>query len=130
PEDDVPQPPQSHGPSSMIRQEGMLTLMPRPRGLKPTFTSEDVQLIVDLKEKKHLNWNQIADFFPGRSSGSLRAQYLRNLGSKTSVWTNEMVQKLRNAMQEYENDCLRITSSKVVGSRFSPTACKEKAEEL
>lgn len=32
-------------------------------------------------------------------------------------------------MQEYENDRWRIISSKV-GSGFSPTACKDKAEQL
>jgi len=32
-------------------------------------------------------------------------------------------------MREYENDKWRIISTKV-GSGFSPTACKEKAEEL
>lgn len=40
-----------------------------------------------------------------------------------------MVLKLRNAMQEYENDRWRIISSKV-GSGFSPTACRDKATEL
>jgi hypothetical protein len=39
------------------------------------------------------------------------------------------VLKLRNAMQEYENDRWRIISSKV-GSGFSPAACRDKASEL
>lgn len=39
------------------------------------------------------------------------------------------MQKLRNAMREYENDKWRIISTKV-GSGFSPAACKEKASEL
>ena len=39
------------------------------------------------------------------------------------------VLKLRNAMQEYENDRWQIISSKV-GSGFSPTACRDKAAEL
>jgi hypothetical protein len=39
------------------------------------------------------------------------------------------VQKLRNAMREYENDRWRIISTKV-GSGFSPVACKEKAVEI
>lgn len=39
------------------------------------------------------------------------------------------VQKLRNAMLEYDNDRWRIISAKV-GSGFSPAACKEKASEL
>lgn len=39
------------------------------------------------------------------------------------------VVKLRNAMNEYENDRWRIISSKV-GSGFSPVACREKAQEM
>lgn len=39
------------------------------------------------------------------------------------------VQKLRNAMREYDNDKWRIISTKV-GSGFSPAACKDKASEL
>lgn len=39
------------------------------------------------------------------------------------------VAKLQTSMQEYENDRWRIISSKV-GAGFSPTACKDKAEEL
>jgi len=41
----------------------------------------------------------------------------------------QQVLKLRNAMQEYENDRWRIISSKV-GSGFSPAACRDKASEL
>ncbi|CAN9454676.1 unnamed protein product [Alternaria alternata] len=101
----------------------------RPRGPKLKFTPEDDQLLVDLKEKKNLTWKQIADFFPGRSSGTLQVRYCTKLKAKTTVWTDDMVVKLRNAMQEYENDRWRIISSKV-GSGFSPTACKDKAEQL
>ena len=42
---------------------------------------------------------------------------------------NEQVQKLRTAMQEYENDRWRIIATKV-GSGFSPAACRDKAHEL
>lgn len=101
----------------------------RPRGPKLKFTPEDDQLLVDLKEKKNLTWKQIADFFPGRSSGTLQVRYCTKLKAKTTAWTDEMVLKLRNAMQEYENDRWRIISSKV-GSGFSPTACRDKAAEL
>lgn len=41
----------------------------------------------------------------------------------------QQVLKLRNAVQEYENDRWRIISSKV-GSGFSPAACREKASEI
>lgn len=39
------------------------------------------------------------------------------------------VQKLRNAMSEYEQDRWRIISSKV-GNGFSSSACQDKALEL
>lgn len=117
------------GPPSVVGQEGMPQPAPRPRGPKLKFTGEDDQLLIDLKEKKNLTWKQIADFFPGRSSGTLQVRYCTKLKAKTTVWTDEMVQKLRNAMQEYENDRWRIISSKV-GSGFTPVACRDKASEL
>ncbi|KAE9973505.1 hypothetical protein BLS_003567 [Venturia inaequalis] len=122
-------PPQHHGPPSVVGQEGMPMPAARPRGPKLKFTPEDDQLLVDLKEKKNLTWKQIADFFPGRSSGTLQVRYCTKLKAKTTVWTEEMVQKLRNAMREYETDRWRIISTKV-GSGFSPAACKEKAMEI
>ncbi|KAI5206795.1 hypothetical protein E4T39_02290 [Aureobasidium subglaciale] len=39
------------------------------------------------------------------------------------------IQRLRTAMQDYDNDRWRFISSKV-GSGFSATACKAKAEEI
>jgi hypothetical protein len=39
------------------------------------------------------------------------------------------LQKLRNAIQEYENDRWRIISTKV-GNGFSAAACRDKAAEL
>jgi hypothetical protein len=84
-------PPQHHGPPSVVGQEGMPPPAPRPRGPKLKFTPEDDQLLVDLKEKKNLTWKQIADFFPGRSSGTLQVRYCTKLKAKTTVWTDEMV---------------------------------------
>lgn len=84
-------PPAQHGPPSVVGQEGMPPPAPRPRGPKLKFTPEDDQLLVDLKEKKNLTWKQIADFFPGRSSGTLQVRYCTKLKAKTTVWTDEMV---------------------------------------
>ena len=39
------------------------------------------------------------------------------------------MQRLRKAIDEYENDKWRLIAAKV-GSSFSPVACQEKAEEL
>ena len=84
-------PAQPHGPPNVVGQEGMPAPAPRPRGPKLKFTPEDDQLLVDLKEKKNLAWKQIADFFPGRSSGTLQVRYCTKLKAKTTVWTDEMV---------------------------------------
>ncbi|KAI9692451.1 MAG: hypothetical protein M1822_006682 [Bathelium mastoideum] len=80
-----------HGPPSVVGQEGMPPPAARPRGPKLKFTPEDDQLLVDLKEKKNLTWKQIADFFPGRSSGTLQVRYCTKLKAKTTVWTDDMV---------------------------------------
>jgi hypothetical protein len=83
--------PQHPGAPSMVGQDGMPAPAPRPRGPKLKFTPEDDQLLVDLKEKKNLTWKQIADFFPGRSSGTLQVRYCTKLKAKATVWTGEMV---------------------------------------
>jgi hypothetical protein len=86
-----PSPTPHHGPPSVVGAHGMPQPAPRPRGPKLKFTPEDDQLLVDLKEKKNLTWKQIADFFPGRSSGTLQVRYCTKLKAKTTVWTDEMV---------------------------------------
>ncbi|KAF2168641.1 hypothetical protein M409DRAFT_21385 [Zasmidium cellare ATCC 36951] len=118
-----------HGPPSVVGQPGMPAPAPRPKGPKLKFTPEDDALLVELKETKNLTWKQIADFFPGRSSGTLQVRYCTKLKAKTTVWTDEMLHRLRTAIQEYETDRWRIISSKV-GNGFSATACKDKALEL
>lgn len=79
------------GPPSVVGQEGMPAPAPRPKGPKLKFTPEDDALLVELKETKNLTWKQIADFFPGRSSGTLQVRYCTKLKAKTTVWTDEMV---------------------------------------
>ena len=88
-----PSPAQHLGPPSVVGQEGMPLPAQRPRGPKLKFTPEDDQLLVDLKEKKNLTWKQIADFFPGRSSGTLQVRYCTKLKAKTTVWTDDMVSR-------------------------------------
>jgi len=63
----------------------------RPKGPKLKFTTEDDLLLVELKETKNLTWKQIADFFPGRSSGTLQVRYCTKLKAKTVEWSDEMV---------------------------------------
>ena len=51
----------------MVGQVGMPPAAPRPKHPKQKFISEDDQLLIDLKENRNLTWQQIADFFPGRT---------------------------------------------------------------
>lgn len=97
--------PHHQGPPSMVGQEGMPPPAPRPRGPKLKFTPEDDQLLVDLKEKKDLTWKQIADFFPGRSSGTLQVRYCTKLKAKATVWTDEMVSAQALAFTSLFNSC-------------------------
>jgi hypothetical protein len=101
---DSPPPPQHHGPPSVVGQEGMPPPAPRPRGPKLKFTPEDDQLLVDLKEKKNLTWKQIADFFPGRSSGTLQVRYCTKLKAKTTVWTDDMVRFFLSFLRRWWHD--------------------------
>ncbi|RYO96321.1 hypothetical protein DL765_011616 [Monosporascus sp. GIB2] len=92
------------GAPSVVGQAGMPAPAPRPRGPKLKFTPEDDQLLIDLKENKSLTWKQIADFFPGRSSGTLQVRYCTKLKAKTTQWSEETDQKLQAALRDWENE--------------------------
>lgn len=113
----------------MVGQAGMPAPAPRPRGPKLKFTAEDDQLLIELKEQKNLTWKQIADFFPGRSSGTLQVRYCTKLKAKTTQWTDEMDHKLRTALADYETEKWRIVAHKV-GNGFTPAACRERTMQM
>lgn len=117
------------GAPSMVGQAGMPAPAPRPRGPKLKFTAEDDQLLIELKEQKNLTWKQIADFFPGRSSGTLQVRYCTKLKAKTTQWTDEMDHKLRTALADYETEKWRIVAHKV-GNGFTPAACRERTMQM
>ena len=94
------------GAPSVVGQAGMPPPAPRPRGPKLKFTPEDDQLLIDLKENKSLTWKQIADFFPGRSSGTLQVRYCTKLKAKTTQWTDETVWSPRNPLPPSSNSTL------------------------
>ncbi|KAI5293461.1 hypothetical protein KEM52_005518, partial [Ascosphaera acerosa] len=132
--------------AKVVGQPGMPPPAPRPRGPKLKFTPSEDSLLIDLKENKHLTWKQIADFFPGRTSGTLQVRYCTKLKVKATVWTDDarrrttltsvatiaagkQINRLRAALREYENDRWRLIAIKV-GNGFSATACRDKAAEL
>lgn len=77
--------------TSVVGQEGMPEPASRPRGPKLKFSAQEDQMLVELKENKNLTWKQIADFFPGRTSGTLQVRYCTKLKAKTVIWTDETV---------------------------------------
>ena len=76
---------------SVVGRQDMPSPAARPKGPKLKFTAEDDTLLVELKETKNLTWKQIADFFPGRSSGTLQVRYCTKLKAKKEGWSGEMV---------------------------------------
>ncbi|TGZ80696.1 hypothetical protein EX30DRAFT_49142 [Ascodesmis nigricans] len=117
-----------NSPQQHHQQMSSPALPARPRGSKMKFTPEDDQKLVELKEKQHMSWKQIAEQFPGRSSGTLQVRYCTKLKAKTTVWTDDSVEKLRIALQEYEKERWRWVAGKV-GQSFSANACRDKAYE-
>lgn len=67
----------------------------KPKGPKLKFTPEDDALLIKLKETTDLMWKQVADFFPGRSPGTLQVRYCTKLKAKSTVWTEDMVGVVR-----------------------------------
>lgn len=82
------------GSANMVGKPGMPSPALKPKGPKLKFTREDDALLVELKETKDLTWKQIADFFPGRSSGTLQVRYCTKLKAKTTAWSDEMVSQI------------------------------------
>lgn len=76
---------------SLVGKEGMPSPARRPQRPRIRFTPEEDQLLIELKEQKNLTWKQIADFFPGRNSGTLQVRYCTKLRAETMPWTRDMV---------------------------------------
>ncbi|KAI9670172.1 MAG: hypothetical protein M1831_006384 [Alyxoria varia] len=103
------------------------------REQKQRFTPEDDRLLKSLKEdyvSPKLSWKQIADFFPGRKSGTLQVRYCTKIKAKDPItWTEDADRKLQRAVQEVEQDKWRQVSIKVA-TGASPKACQDRIEEL
>lgn len=138
-----------------MNQPGMPPAFPE-RPPKTKFKPDEDEVLAYLKENRNLTWKQILWWYPGRTSGTLQVRYCTKLKAKDVVWSDEMVcsaplpssnsffihthtyvydidhkkvQRLRRAIQDYENDRWRIIAGKV-GHGFTPTACEQKAAYL
>lgn len=113
------------GPPSVVGQPGMPDPAPRPRGPKLKFTPEEDALLVELKENKNLTWKQIADFFPGRTSGTLQVRYCTKLKAKDVAWSDEMV-RISNSYQCYNG---RTEHTNFLWTGPTATACNSGVRE-
>jgi hypothetical protein len=142
--------PNPHNPSalSLVGAPGYPPPAPAPKVAKLKFTPKDDALLVQLKEEKNLTWKQIAEFFPGRSSGTLQVRYCTKLrvkggtgesgdegmelsggrGGKTG-WNEEKVLRLRRALVEYEREKWRVVANRV-GGGVSEGMCRVMAGRL
>jgi hypothetical protein len=67
------------------------------------FTVEDNHLLVDMKENKSLSWDQIAEFFPGRTSGMLQDHYSMTL-QVNAILEEEKIALNEKKAEEKEED--------------------------
>ena len=79
---------------------------PAPRReLKARFTKEEDALLRELKEDyitPKLSWRQIADFFPGRKSGTLQVRYCTKIRAKDPImWSDDAVSPLSASTASY-----------------------------
>jgi hypothetical protein len=86
---------EGHGSRFVVGQPGMPEPAAKPKGPKLRFSLGEDALLVELKETKNLTWKQIADFFPGRSSGTLQVRYCTKLKATAMVWTEDKVGRCR-----------------------------------
>ncbi|PTB38386.1 hypothetical protein M441DRAFT_120637, partial [Trichoderma asperellum CBS 433.97] len=114
---------------SLVGKEGMPSPARRPQRPRIRFTPEEDQLLIELKEQKHLTWKQIADFFPGRNSGTLQVRYCTKLRAEAMPWTREMDQRLLEALQSYEDEKWRNVAQRV-GNGVTPMGCCDRVWEL
>jgi hypothetical protein len=91
------------GTTSVVGKEGMPAPASRPRVPKLKFSAQEDQMLVDLKENKNLTWKQIAEFFPGRTSGTLQVRYCTKLKAKTVIWTEESVSFILTSARGFES---------------------------
>jgi Myb-like DNA-binding domain len=92
------------GTTSVVGQAGMPAPASRPRVPKLKFSAQEDQMLVELKENKNLTWKQIAEFFPGRTSGTLQVRYCTKLKAKTVIWTDESVSSILTSARGFESE--------------------------
>ncbi|KAJ6187422.1 hypothetical protein N7519_002330 [Penicillium mononematosum] len=134
-------PPQAFGASSVGDQyqpqidrsfmnlPGVPAPYPKPKAPKTRFGHKEDEMLIALKEHWKFSWRQIECFFPGRKQQTLQVRYCTKLKERDVVWDAALDQKLKKALEDYENNKWAHISRKL-GPGIPPAACKLRAEEL
>ncbi|OAF59520.1 hypothetical protein VC83_03880 [Pseudogymnoascus destructans] len=56
-----------------------------PPGRQSTYSAAGDELLVQLKEDEKLPWDEIAEFFPGRTKGMLQVHYYTKLKNHSQI---------------------------------------------
>lgn len=104
---------------------------------RTSYSSEDDQKLIDLKENKNLPWNRIAEHFPGRSKGSLQVHYCTQLKGRPDDSSGQILntQKQFATRSSPSKTCRRVpglqaTANKGAGSdllsgrRYGPSRAR------
>ncbi|CAG8203423.1 unnamed protein product [Penicillium nalgiovense] len=102
---------------------------PERKAPKTRFGHKEDEMLIALKEHWKFSWRQIECFFPGRKQQTLQVRYCTKLKERDVVWDAAMDQKLKKALEDYEDNKWAHISRKL-GPGIPPAACKLRAEEL
>ncbi|KAJ5834716.1 hypothetical protein N7447_000742 [Penicillium robsamsonii] len=114
---------------SHLTGPGMPKPFPAPKAPKTRFGPGEDALLIKVKEELQLSWNDIAFFFPGRKKETLQVRYCTKLRERVVVWDDDLDQKLKAALREYEYNKWTHISRKL-GPGVQPATCQRRAEEL
>ncbi|KAJ5131011.1 uncharacterized protein N7515_007050 [Penicillium bovifimosum] len=115
---------------SFLNMPGLPERFPEPKVSKTRFGKKEDSVVVTLKEQFNLSWKQIAWFFPGRQPGTLQVRYCNLLKVRHVDWDDEKDAKLKQYIEEYEENKWHFISRKMGRHRISPEACRRRAAEL
>ncbi|KAJ5960094.1 uncharacterized protein N7479_007244 [Penicillium vulpinum] len=98
---------------SIMNRPGMPKPCPAPKAPKTRFGPVEDATLIDLKENWQLSWKDIGLWFPGRRQQTLQVRYCTKLKERNVVWDDDLDQKLKKALKDYEDNKWSQISRKV-----------------
>ncbi|KAJ5846575.1 hypothetical protein N7534_010244 [Penicillium rubens] len=106
---------------SFMNLPGVPAPYPQPRAPKTRFGHKEDEMLIALKEHWKFSWRQIECFFPGRKQQTLQVRYCTKLKERDVVWDIVLDQKLKKALEDYEDNKWAHISRKL-GPGIPPAA--------